>query len=273
MKLLKVLKSLKEPTTLSEEEQLVVQFKEWLVSEERFKGQQWRNQGARFYPSSFGHSCDRAMALKFCRAPESLTNRDPHLEITFKLGDGIHEVLQKLFKKFAEQRGWEFEDEVRIKPDENPWFISGRCDGKFFIPISALKRGIEIKSINESDFNALHKAPKADHIEQGNVYTGLLKLDYMHFIYVNKNKSTFKEFVRVLDEELFKESMMRLERILLEMQQNRFPICANCTRRCEFYELNKQRPDMRVEDIADAAIVKTITEFRPTYLRARRKAH
>lgn len=269
MKLLQVVR--KKHKRVPEHDELVVQFQEWLVSEERFKADPWRNQGARFYPSSFAFKCDRSMALKFCKAPESSCDRDPRLEITFKLGDGIHGELQKLFLKFAAQQEWEFKDEVRIKPDENPWFISGRVDGEIYFPITDVTDGIEIKSINSNDFNALHKRAKKEHQEQGNIYVHLRDLRRIHYLYVNKDKSTFKEFIHYPDKELFKESMLRIEQIMVTMQDDRFPVCANCTRRCEFYGINKNNPDLKVEDIADAHIIKAITQFKPTFLRTRRK--
>ena len=271
---MKLLQAVRKNKAVEEEKpvSLVTQFQEWLVSEDRFKADPWRNQGARFYPSGFGYDCDRSMALKFCKAPTSPTDRDPRLEIIFKIGDGIHDQLQSLFEKFAKHRGWLFESEVRIKPDENPWFVSGRVDGILVQPLGPRRKGIEIKSINDRDFNALHKAPKREHIEQGNCYVGLKNLNEMHYIYVNKDKSTLKEFIQPPNEALFRESMSRLEHIVLTMQGNRFPVCANCTKRCEFHRINREQPDLMVEDIADAPVKKAIEDFKPTYVRARRKA-
>ena len=275
MKLLDVLVNLKEtserPARIPKEEQVLALFQEWLVSDERFKANLWRNRGGRFYPSGFGYECDRSLALKFCRAPEAPTDRDPRLEITFALGNGIHNVIQELFAEFSMAKGWLCEDEVRIKPDENPWFISGRVDIELTQPAWNRRRGVEIKSINNDGFNALHSKPQDKHIEQGNIYVGIRKLECMHYVYVNKDKSTFKEFVRPPDESLFEQTMLRPERILVSMQQNKFPSCDKCTRSCAFHQLNKQQPSLTVKDVVnenrDAHIAAAIQSFAPVFLR------
>jgi len=244
-----VLNAAKDEPLPAVQHELVKAFQEWLVSPERQRMDAWVRKGLRFYPSSLAYECDRSMALNFCKAEEGQGEGDPRLQITFDLGNGIHEVLQKRFAQFAVTRGWDFTDEVRIKPEENHWFVSGRVDGVLHLPLLNVRKGIEIKSINEEGFKALWKAPQDAHIIQGNVYVGLKNLDAMHYLYVNKNRSTFKEFVLPFDASRFQDTMSRLEGIIVLLQKGKLPTCGNCTRRCAFYDLNKRLPNAQMKDV------------------------
>jgi len=222
--------------------------------------------GGRFYPSGLA-DCDRALGLHWLRAPETVAECDPRLQLTFLFGHSIHDTLQDIFAQIAAKKGWTFEREVKIDRLSNPWFISGRVDGILTIPLTNVTHGIEIKSINNEGYKSLWKAPKIEHVEQGNIYQGLKTIHHMHYLYVNKDKSTHKPFVVPFDTRLFRETMSRFERVLLTMQTGQLPSCDHCTSRCRFYGINREAPKANVNTFAHEGDRDDLENWRPTYLK------
>jgi hypothetical protein len=252
--------------------EIVKDFQAWLSSPEFEDGDDPRKRTGSFYPAALHRDCDRAQALEFLKAPRNFVSHDPRLQITFEFGNAMHERLQALFKRWAIRKGWEFVDEVRIGRDTNRWFISGRVDGDFYIPITDRRLGVEFKTINNDGFKSLYSQPLKEHRTQGNIYLGLApnKIDEMHFIYVNKNTSAMKEFAVYYDKGMFIEDVSRLEEILLLLQRGRIPKCHRCARSCPFFEFNEMETvnnrRWKVTDVADAEKLNEIRNFEPKYL-------
>jgi hypothetical protein len=251
-------------------QELVKDFQKWLSSPAFDVGtpRHQRQRTGSFYPSKWG-DCDRSMALEFLKAPQNFVAHDPRLKITFEFGNALHESLQKLFRRHAEHKGWEFLDEVRITRDSNPWFVSGRIDGVHYRPMEDRRSSVEFKSINDSGFASLWNGPLNNHLTQGNLYLGLApySIDEMHYIYVNKNTSAMKEFVRPFDKGLFRHDLKRIEKILHGLQGNRLPVCHKCTPGCPFYDINCELQEPTVRQLADPATLEDIKAFKPRFLR------
>src|SRR5687768_2274483 len=102
--------------------EVVKLLEQWICSHDyTYNAPKERRHAGMFYPSSFGYDCDRALALNYLQAPEHAEERDPRLQVTFEIGHAVHDRFQKLFAELAKERGWEFNDEVRIKREDNPW--------------------------------------------------------------------------------------------------------------------------------------------------------
>lgn len=264
MKLATVLRDLAKPEeerSPEHEFHLIDEIHEYLMTPE---AQGLRSTGS-FNPSGLT-GCKRAMAYNYLKAPVNEVNFEPRLMITFELGHYIHERFQDMFERMAKRKGWQFIPEMRILRTMNPWFISGRCDGLFILN-DGTKEGIEIKSIHKEGFNRIYDRPLFEHQHQGNIYSGLLKFNRMHYMYVNKDSSQIKTFAVPFDRELFDSTMGSVERILLKLQAGKLPkrITPDChDKKCKF--LTVCYSGKTVDDLAQADTVKELKLWRPEIL-------
>lgn len=173
-----------------------------------------------FMPYELFDACPRKMALNYMAAPPDPVSHGGQLSLIFEMGHAIHSLVQRSLEDVAKQQGWRFESEVKIHPDRNRWFISGRCDGVLYR--GGHSAGIEIKSINRKDFDTLY-SPLRSHIHQANLYRGLLRLDGMAILYFCKDNSKLKEFDVPFDDELFEKTLRKIEVILVRLQSGNWP--------------------------------------------------
>lgn len=173
-----------------------------------------------FHPSELYGACRRRLAYEFLQAPRNQIEIDPRLQLIFEVGHGVHYRLQRLARKMSEKNGWDFTAEVRITPQSNHWFIGGSCDGVWESDDDLM--GLEIKTINKNDFNALLK-PKREHTYQANIYQGTLHLPRMCFWYIAKDNSSMKEYIQPFNQKLFESQMSEVEDILAKLQKGVLP--------------------------------------------------
>ena len=267
MKLAKVLREIAKP----EEERtpkhafnLLDELHKYLISPD---AREQRASGS-FNPSGL-EGCKRAMAYNYLRAPVNDVHLEPRLIITFQLGNHIHDRFQWMFAKVARRKGWDFLPEHRIIRTLNPWFISGRCDGVFLIP-DAPNEGLEVKSIHKAGFDRLYDVPLLDHQYQGNTYCGLLKIPRMHYLYICKDNSQIKVFSLPFDREMFNDTVGKIERILLKLQDGKLPkrITPDCKDpKCKFREVCWS--DSTVERLMSDETREELADWKPTVIQIR----
>lgn len=85
--------------------------------------------------------------------------------------------------------------EPRVRDEE--WDVSGMCDGDLRVPRHQLRAALEIKSINSYGFSEQREPlPLPQHITQASTYAAFMGVDWLYFIYVNKDQvSKWKEFL------------------------------------------------------------------------------
>jgi hypothetical protein len=270
VKLAKVLQQLAKPEEERSPEfefHLIDELHEYLISPE---AQDIRSTGS-FNPSAMD-GCMRAMAYNYLRAPVNEVHHEPRLMITFELGHYIHERFQDMFERMAKRKSWQFVPEMRIIRTLNPWYVSGRCDG-IFILSGGEREAIEIKSIHKDGFNRLYDRPLYEHQHQGNIYQGLLHTPRMHYLYVCKDNSQVKTFAVPFDRELFDNTMEKVERILLKLQDWRLPkrITPECKDpKCKFREVCWS--GATVETLLTPETNTELREWEPIILHRKKKA-
>ena len=136
--------------------------------------------------------------------------------------------------------GEDFYPEQKVAYDDKRYpdlRIRGSCDGVYELP-SGMRRGVEIKTANSWALGTAKKRaqlPFHSHLTQGAVYTALLGLDYMHYIYENKNTQELVE-IEVSREELlplWRNVLKWLEYIEEQRQQGKLPMAAVIGARCK----------------------------------------
>lgn len=153
-----------------------------------------------YHPSQIG-GCIRRQWFDQFKAPMTASVNDDVLrsELIFAFGTHIHIILQNLCHRAGvlEQREVPVVDHVRK--------IVGHADG--ILVINGKRYLLEIKTINDRGYQKLVEA-KPEHIEQSTLYLGLLKLDGVIVLYVNKNTSEMKEFRSMFNKSLYEKRLL-----------------------------------------------------------------
>ena len=84
------------------------------------------------------------------------------------------------------------------------------------------RRGIEIKSIGSKGFEKLTSA-KSDHKKQATTYGAILDLDYIDYIYANKETGDLAVFATAIDRSLWHDTATRAARIIAQVEAGELP--------------------------------------------------
>jgi len=167
-------------------------------------------------------NCDRVVAYGLL-GEEERESIDPKLRRIFDFGHAFHDIIQAALKWALPQ----FEAEVPTKHRELR--IKGHCDGRV-----SPKRGIEIKSIGSKGFEKLTSA-KSDHKKQATTYGAILDLDYIDYIYANKETGDLAVFATAIDRSVWHKTATRAARIIAQVDAGELPeqidsdyICGKC---------------------------------------------
>jgi CRISPR/Cas system-associated exonuclease Cas4 (RecB family) len=147
--------------------------------------------------ASSAHMCVRKLYYDVDASMPPKSEIAPELQITFAMGHGIHDVVQRALHAALPDR---FEDEVKVDLDE-AMILGSSTDG--VIQLDQARVLLEIKSIGK-EFDTLTK-PKTEHITQAvGIYAKALQVPFISFLYVSKSwPHNVKEFVVVYDEKVY----------------------------------------------------------------------
>jgi len=141
--------------------------------------------------------------------------------------------------------------EPRVRDEE--WNVSGMCDGDLRIARHGVRAALEIKSINDFGWaegkhpkwqdvaveegwtpppgwippepSAGRELPYPHHITQASTYAAFMGVDWLYFIYVNKNQvSKWKEFLVPADKVALAEARAKMASANKGLEMNRPPI-------------------------------------------------
>jgi CRISPR/Cas system-associated exonuclease Cas4 (RecB family) len=136
------------------------------------------------HPSEFATAvCDRRIALGL-QGVKRVPKIPPNLRRIFDMGHAFHEVIQTSLKWAL---GEEFADEVEV--NDKKLKITGHCDGVF----ASIREGLEIKSISVNGFKKLTNA-KAEHRRQATMYSVILEMVAVRYLYACKEHGGIEEF-------------------------------------------------------------------------------
>lgn len=175
------------------------------------------------HPSEFSFvECDRRIAYELLPIPRK-EQISPRLRRIFDLGHAFHDVLQSLLSSGEE----DFQEEVPVWHEATR--LKGSCDG-----VSGV-RGFEIKSISGKGFDKL-SSPKRDHTIQATIYSAILKLKVVVYIYANKDTGQIADYETPLNKKAWHKIAARAERIVRMVREDKLPpklkgkdsTCAEC---------------------------------------------
>lgn len=143
-------------------------------------------EGVKIHPSAIAVQCIRAAYYELSEVSVSnKANISAGTQRIFDVGTWWHTYIQDLLAVAGVLVG----REVSVKSKR--YRISGRADG--IVEEDGIKYLLEIKTMNSWSFGGL-TAPNENHIIQASIYADILGLDYIMFIYINKDTSALKEF-------------------------------------------------------------------------------
>jgi len=152
-----------------------------------------------FYITDAGR-CARALFFKFKNAPRR--EMEPSVLRLFDHGDHMHQLIMKPLLSIRDVHV--VASEVNIPPQE---IVSGRSDA--IISDGKSLYVLDIKSMNSMIFDKLSE-PKAENVDQIQLYLHYFKIPKGILLYVNKNSLELKEFVVDYKKEKALELLQRL---------------------------------------------------------------
>ena len=167
-----------------------------------------------FYASSLGRLCDRFLYMHY-NGILPVSNISSQLRRIFDHGN----ATQYRYRKYFEKMRALISEETIARIDNPP--IHGRAD--FVLSMSSNDNNdkqlsykkfiLELKTINDSGFNALSK-PKEDHEIQLQTYLNILHIDNGAVLYENKNDQKIKVFYVNKDGDKWKAIIDRCRKIM-----------------------------------------------------------
>jgi len=102
--------------------------------------------------------------------------------------------------------------EPRVYSEE--WGIDGRCDGDLRVQRGdqVYRCALEIKSINDAGYSQkMGPLPKPEHVTQASSYAWIMGVDWLYFVYVNKNQvNRWKEIMVPPDQVAIAEAQRKI---------------------------------------------------------------
>ena len=174
--------------------------------------------------ASSAHSCVRRLYYDVDGSHPPKTSILPALQITFSIGHGIHDVVQRALHEALPGK---FEDEIRVDLDE-AFVIGSHTDGVAEVPLARVL--VEIKSMG-GEFDTLVK-PKPEHITQAvAIYAKALDAPFISFLYVSKKwPHEVKEFVMTYDEIYFQRWWKKKGAVVEAALEEGIPPVADATK-------------------------------------------
>ena len=164
---------------------------------------------------------------------------DPRMLLRFEIGTAIHEIFQSRYEFFKGRLM--FENEVEITPETSDiaeiYSVTGHCDGIFTEIATSIRMGLEIKSMSGKSFTGTKLTPH--YKKQATMYMACLGLDYMMFLFVNKDSARVESILYKFDKDLWKQLQDKMDGIILKVITGR-PVEREinrivCRTMCSFY--------------------------------------
>jgi hypothetical protein len=162
-----------------------------------------------FHASSLENDCERRLFYEISKVKASdMVSRDisPQLQRIFDVGTWWHTYIQLQLLKAG------ILDKAEVPVVSELSKINSRADG--IITWQGKKMLLEIKSMNAMMFAKALVRPFPKHEYQASIYAKELGLEWICFIYVNKDTSAIKEFIIPVNEALIKEPYRKMRRVL-----------------------------------------------------------
>lgn len=184
-----------------------------------------------FHPSQLLDGCLRQMTFELQGTKPSddrMKSIGPELQRTFDVGTWYHIYMQSILYSI----GWLEEAEAPVINEEK--YINGKADGVFKTEIFGEKVVLEIKTMNNWNFSKALFAPFKKHEFQASLYARELGAKKVLYLYINKDTSELREFLRPINEEQLAIADKKMNAVLEGIKHKTLPpktcpdkFCAN----------------------------------------------
>lgn len=149
-----------------------------------------------FHPSQLMTQCKRAMCFDLLGTPHSdkvSRGISGSLQRTFDVGTWYHVYIQNILYAI----GLLEQAEVPVINEDK--YITGSADGTFKAEVFGERVVLEIKTMNDIFYKRAIFNPFKKHEFQASLYARELGINKVLYLYINKNTSEMKDFLRPID--------------------------------------------------------------------------
>lgn len=173
-----------------------------------------------FHPSQLLDGCSRAFAYELLRTPISakpIRGISGELQRIFDVGTWYHLYIQNILY----QLGLLEQAEVPVINEDK--YLNGKADGVFKEEVFGEKVVLEIKTMNTWNFQKATFSPFKKHEFQASLYARELGAKKVLYLYINKDTSEIREFLRPLNEEQLALADKKMGDIIRHVKVRKLP--------------------------------------------------
>lgn len=173
-----------------------------------------------FHPSQLLTGCARQMAfdlLKTSPTDEVYRGIGAELRRTFDVGTWYHIYMQNILYSL----GLLEQAEVPVVNKER--YINGSADGVFKKEVFGEKVVLEIKTMNSWMFSKAVFAPFEKHEFQASLYARELGAEKVLYLYINKDNSEIRDFLRPLNKAQLKKADEKMDMVIAAVKSGELP--------------------------------------------------
>lgn len=177
-------------------------------------------RSGKVHPSRLDGDCERRMYYEMTDvvptgAPSAIS---PQTQRIFDLGTWFHTYLQILFLQSGLAEG------IEVRVENLSLDIDGRAD-VVTIVLEDKKYLVEIKTCNSNTYRQVKgtNKPLAKHISQASIYASILKLDWLLFLYVNKDTCEILQIHTPTDVKSYKNAVKKITDVQKAIEAEEVP--------------------------------------------------
>lgn len=173
-----------------------------------------------FHPSGLLDACPRRLVYDLLRVdPSDETKRvvGGQLQRIFDVGTWWHVYLQNLLYTMGLLR------QAEVPVVNKAKFINGKADGMFFPEVFGGECVLEIKSMNARNYSMAVFQPFKKHEYQASIYARELGATMILYLYVNKDTSEIKDFLRPVKPEVLADVDKKMDGVIEHTTKKTLP--------------------------------------------------
>lgn len=178
-----------------------------------------------FHPSQLLSGCPRQSAFEIMGVSPSSCAKTikASLQRTFDVGTWYHLYIQAILYRAGVLEG----AEVPVINKER--FLNGKADGVIKSSVFGERVVLEIKTMNSWVYAKAPFSPYTKHEFQASLYARELGIKKILYLYINKDNSEIKEFLRPVNEEQLSIADEKMNDIISHVKEGTLPkrICAD----------------------------------------------
>lgn len=174
-----------------------------------------------FHPSQIDTCCARQSTYELSGVPptdKASRNIPASLQRIFDVGTWYHLYFQNLLYAI------DVLEQAEVPVISKEKFINGKADGVIKETVFGERVVLEIKSMNNANYNRAVFQPFKKHEAQASIYAKELGINKVLYLYINKDTSDIKEFLRPLDEDSLSKSEKKMQSIIKHVEEKTLPV-------------------------------------------------